>query len=43
MACLREIPYEQLYPAMNESVSGSWYPVLDPILLPEHPAKLLSS
>lgn len=43
LSCLREIPYEQLYPALNESIGGSWYPVLDPVLLPEHPAKLLSS
>lgn len=43
LTCLRELPYEAIYPAMNGSVSGTWYPVLDPDLFPEHPAKLLSS
>ncbi|RDW75951.1 hypothetical protein BP5796_06772 [Coleophoma crateriformis] len=43
LACLRHLPYETLYPALNGSVSGSWYPVLDPVLFPEHPAKLLST
>jgi carboxylesterase type B len=28
---------------MNQSISGSWYPVLDPVLFPEHPAKLLAT
>ncbi|TAQ88359.1 hypothetical protein B7494_g3302 [Chlorociboria aeruginascens] len=43
LKCLREIPYEQLYPAMNYSLSGAWYPVLDGNLFPEHPAKLLAT
>ena len=45
LACLRKLPYEALYPAMNGSVSGSWYPVLDgPTgLFPDHPAKLLAT
>ncbi|KAL3418563.1 carboxylesterase family protein [Phlyctema vagabunda] len=43
LACLREIPYERLYPALNNSISGSWYPVLDNNLFPEHPAKLLAT
>lgn len=43
LACLRELEYEKLYPALNGSISGSWYPVIDNNLFPEHPAKLLST
>ncbi|KAI9737703.1 MAG: hypothetical protein M1818_005707 [Claussenomyces sp. TS43310] len=43
LACLRDLPYEKIYPAMNGSVSGSWYPVIDGNLFPEHPARLLAT
>lgn len=35
-------PTQQLYPAMDGSISGSWYPVIDGNLFPEHPTKLLA-
>lgn len=43
LACLRNLPYEDIYQPMNGSISGSWYPVIDGNLFPEHPAKLLAS
>jgi carboxylesterase type B len=43
LTCLRNLPYEELYPALDNSVSGSWYPVIDGNIFPFHPSKLLST
>lgn len=42
LACLRTVPYTILYPLMNTSIAGDFYPTVDGDIIPNFPTQMLA-
>ncbi|KAI9730194.1 MAG: hypothetical protein M1834_005958 [Cirrosporium novae-zelandiae] len=42
LECLRTVSYEDIYPYLNSSVAGVFYPTVDGDIMPDFPTQLLS-
>ena len=44
LACLRTVPYEQMFPLLAAPIQGpGWYPTVDGDVIPDYPTELLHS